>query len=136
MVEYIAWDDKYKIGHQIIDSQHQHLFKLADRLHVFVESGTGTNNEELEQVILECAEYVLTHFTDEEQIMEEIGYAEIERHRKLHLDFNIYISGIVGDFTSGKEINVGSLYAFLTDWLVKHIILEDKKIADAIGQMA
>ena len=34
MEKHVGWDDKYKVGHNLIDSQHKQLFDIADKLYV------------------------------------------------------------------------------------------------------
>ena len=33
MEKHVGWDDKYKVGHNLIDSQHKQLFDIADKLY-------------------------------------------------------------------------------------------------------
>lgn len=130
MIQHIAWNDAYKVGHPMIDSQHQRLFELADNVYSLVNSNTESQREKVEQVIQECAEYVIFHFSCEEELMAEVGYSAMEAHKALHRDFNNYVSTLVGDFLMGKEVNLGELYSYIANWLVKHIMAEDKKLAE------
>ncbi len=129
MVSHIAWDDAYKVGHEMIDSQHRRLFELADALFDLLGTDAERDRELVEKVILDCAEYVLFHFSNEEQLMNEIGYDQTERHLKLHNEFNAYVSGLIGDFTDGKDVDLGELYSYIARWLVQHIMVEDRKLA-------
>lgn len=133
MVTHIVWDDAYKVGHEMIDSQHRRLFELADVLFCLLGTDAEQDRNHVEAVILDCAEYVLFHFSNEERLMGEIGYDQAEHHFKLHHDFNGYISELIGDFTDGKDIDLGKLYSYIANWLVQHIITEDKKLAEYIA---
>ncbi len=136
MIEHIAWDDKYRIGHTMIDSQHQHLFEMADGLFNVQVAGIECKRENVEQVIQECSEYVIFHFAAEEELMRDVGYPDIESHVKEHRDFSRYISTLLSDFFSGKDISLGDLYTHIARWLVQHITLEDRKIAPYVSNAA
>ena len=135
MIEHIAWDETYRIGHEMIDSQHQHLFELADGLFNVQVAGIECKRENVEQLIQKCAEYVIFHFASEEELMQRIGYPDIESHVKEHRDFSSYVSTLVSDFSSGKDICLGQLYTYLSKWLVQHITLEDRKLVPYIGSL-
>lgn len=134
MIEHIAWDDKYKVGHPMIDSQHQHLFELADKLYNVLDAGVAWERSHVEQLLQECAEYILFHFSSEESLMDEVEYegAARKNHLGQHRDFNLYVSGLLGKFFAGEAVNLGELYSFIANWLVQHIVLEDKKLGEQV----
>lgn len=128
MVSHIAWDDAYKVNNDMIDSQHQKLFQLADGLYGLVSSGEKDRNK-VGKVIQELVEYVMFHFGSEEELMKKIGYADADSHISAHRAFNDYTSKLVGDFSAGKEVDLGELYTYIGKWLVDHITVVDKKLA-------
>lgn len=134
MIEHIAWDESFKVGHPMIDSQHQHLFELADNLYNVLDAGVSWERSHVEKVLQECAEYILFHFSSEEALMDEVEFEGTvrEAHLQQHKDFNLYISDLLGKFFAGEEVNLGHLYSFIASWLVKHIVLEDRKLADQV----
>lgn len=127
---HIAWDDAYKVGNDMIDSQHQKLFELADGLHDLASSGEK-DRDKVGKVIQALVEYVMFHFGSEEDLMKKIGYADMDSHVKAHRDFNDYTSKLVGEFSSGADVDLGALYSYIADWLVKHITVVDKKLAES-----
>ena len=131
MVSHIAWDDSYKVGHNMIDKQLQRLFELADGLYNLVAAGEQ-GREHIQAVIKECAEYVSFHFASEEELMDEVCYSGMEAHVKAHRAFSDYVASLMEEFTSGKEIDLGELYSFVANWLVQHITVEDKKLAEQV----
>lgn len=132
MTTHIAWDDAYKVGHTMIDKQHRHLFELADSLYNLVCSGEGKNRDKVAAVLKECAEYVGFHFGSEEELMDEVCYAEMDVHVQAHRAFSAYVSKLMGEFSEGKDVDLGELYTFVANWLVQHITVEDKKLADQV----
>lgn len=131
MIRYVIWNDRFKVGNEIIDSQHKHLFEIADKLYKLLENDYDA--EVVEEIVVECAEYVIFHFNTEEGIMREIGYVDIESHKKIHDAFSSYVSILIGDLTAGKEIDIAYLYSYIMDWLVDHIASQDKKLVSEIN---
>ena len=88
----------------------------------------------VEKLLQECAEYILFHFSSEEALMDEVEYegAARENHLGQHRDFNQYVSSLLGKFFAGETVNLGELYSFIASWLVKHIVLEDKKLGEQV----
>ncbi len=128
MVSHIAWDDAYKVNNEMIDTQHQKLFQLADGLYGLVSSGEK-NRDKVGQVIQDLVQYVMFHFGSEEDLMKKIGYADMDSHISAHRAFNDYILKLVGEFSSGKDVDLGELYSYVGKWLVDHITVTDKKLA-------
>ncbi len=128
MVSHIAWDDAYKVNNEMIDSQHQKLFQLADSLYGLVSSGEK-NRDKVGAVIQDLVQYVMFHFGSEEDLMKKIGYADADSHISAHRAFNDYIFKLVGDFSAGKDVDLGGLYTYIGKWLVDHISVVDKKLA-------
>ena len=122
----ISWDDCYSVGNEELDNQHINLFNIINTLyemcfkyeHVYL----------FNSVIDELANYTDYHFSIEEQCMEDIGYIDIDKHILKHSYFIKYILKL-------KQMNIESvsestklLIANLGNWLLHHVIEEDKKI--------
>ena len=88
MDDQLVWQEEYNIGVEIIDKEHQRLFKIINKL--FMVDG----EEEEEKSRWVCQEgikyfkgHTLKHFVDEEKYMESIGYEGLKRHRHIHRNF-------------------------------------------------
>ena len=129
MAKHIAWDDKYKVGHQMIDSQHKRLFEIADELYSLTQAPQERKDSDTSMVLEDCAKYVNFHFSCEEQLMRDSNYADIGEHVNQHKAFTTYVATLMSDFGRGGRIDLDALYDFIADWLVQHIGTEDKKLA-------
>lgn len=132
MIRHIGWSDEFLVGYDIIDTQHQHLFKIADKLYNLLQN--DYDESVVDEVAVECAEYVIFHFNTEEEMMKEIGYSGMEFHKRYHEEFSAYVSTLIGDLTAGKRIDIVQLYTYIVDWLVDHILSEDKRLALEINR--
>lgn len=130
MAKHIAWDDSFKVGNPMIDSQHKRLFEIADELYSLTQASEERKEADTALVLQDCAKYVNFHFSCEEKLMHDSHYGEIEAHISQHKAFTTYVVSLMSDFGRGTKIDLDKLYDFIADWLVQHISTEDKKLAN------
>lgn len=111
----ISWRDAFKIHLPEIDGEHRHLFNLVSRLELSTIAYT----------IDELLNYVVTHFTHEQQLMEASGFPAFDEHLKLHEQFSIAVADFLGSDEAWNEERVDQLRKFLNRWLVGHIMTHD-----------
>ncbi len=129
----MLWKDKYALGDALIDSQHRELF---DRVSVFVETLRSPTEweEKVRQVndtLSFMTDYVVTHFRDEEEYQEKLGYPGREEHKKVHGDMVSYVTQIASRYEQeGYDERIIQQFAGkLLSWLIHHVATEDMKIA-------
>ncbi len=123
----IAWKSSYSVNHPKIDKQHQNIFKLIDDIPDFLDV------ELIKECIMKLYDYTGIHFSDEERMMQKIGYPELKNHQQLH--FNL-ISKLAG-FSKDGFVNQASLIdfkEFTNNWLIEHILQEDMKYRDFVNE--
>ncbi len=126
------WKEKYKIGVERIDQQHEELFR---RVEDFIKSVRSEGEWELKQEkVKETLEfmsmYVVTHFADEEKYQQEIHYPGYEEHLQLHIRFKEEVGKYVARFndTGFDEELVQEFGGKLMAWLIYHVAGADQKI--------
>ncbi|HHT68153.1 MAG TPA: hemerythrin family protein [Firmicutes bacterium] len=128
------WKEHYRVGSDLIDTQHQELFKRVSSF-IRVVQGDGPWVERLAQVqetLVFMQHYVVIHFADEEKLQAEIGYPELERHRKIHDDFKAEIQAFAQtvEREGFDEEKVQEFSAKVMTWLIMHVGREDQKIGE------
>ena len=122
---FFIWKDSFNIGNEELDRQHR-LF--LETLNDYYEITFGGKSEVVDQELIDkLKEYVITHFRFEEDLMESVGYGEIERQRKQHSYFKSLIVDFESAHQQGKSERLSSAVSFLRDWFLNHILDEDKK---------
>lgn len=111
----IEWRDGFKIGVAQVDQEHRHLFTLVRSLNV----------DSVNQTVEELLDYVVTHFTNEQDMMEKSGYPAFEQHLKLHEEFAGQVADFLSNGTEWSEERVQELRHFLNKWLIGHIMTHD-----------
>ena len=111
----IEWREGFKIGVAQVDQEHRHLFTLVRAL----------NLDSVDRTVEELLDYVVTHFSNEQELMEKSGYPAFEQHLKLHEEFGAQVAEFLGSEGAWTEDRVQELRRFLNKWLIGHIMTHD-----------
>ena len=84
----------------------------------------------IENVINELISYTGTHFADEEKLLNEINFPDLDEHKKLHSFFTHRIEQFRKDYSSGDLELSTHIMEFLWGWLLEHILMADKKYGE------
>ena len=122
MSEFI-WLDKYKIGNDTIDQQHEYLFDLANRI------VDPKNAHTIAQNIMLLFRYVREHFKTEEDIMKQYHYSDYDLHVNQHEQLIEALTEISKGINSG-ETGLDDIAGFMHNWLLTHILEKDLQIGD------
>jgi hemerythrin-like metal-binding protein len=119
----IQWDDRLSVGISDIDEQHRKLLELCNK--AFQAISKGMTEVKFKEITAELRQFVKLHFTAEEELMEKYKYPRRDEHHAEH----VKLTKTVKDFHSStyrhEQIPPEELKAFLTDWIVNHIIRHD-----------
>ena len=123
--EQIAWSDEYIVGIKNIDSQHKKLFKLVNKLYDLKEN--ETTKEDIRTILYDFKNYMQTHFDEEEDYMNSIGYDKLEIHKKQHQEIIDQLAKII-KIPAKLNILKAKIKIAAKRGLINHIIKEDTKI--------
>ncbi|MDQ1263670.1 MAG: hypothetical protein QG559_671 [Campylobacterota bacterium] len=124
--EEIPWDKNYSVGIKNIDTQHQKLFSIVNRLYLLEENSKNLK-EELRTILHDFSDYTRTHFQEEEDYMRSIGYDKLQEHIALHEELIDYLNKIIKT-PANLNIIKAKIKVISKRALVHHIINEDIKI--------
>ena len=80
----ILWKDKYQIGLEMVDQQHEKLFEIAGRIFDLVKTSDNIDKyDQIMEVIQELKDYTVFHFEEEEAYMEKSGYPKLMSHKMI-----------------------------------------------------
>ena len=121
----LIWHPAYECGNVLIDRQHENLFVLANTLLTAIL--TGKSNDDVSALIDTLIGDVVTHFKDEEAMLAEAGFADLEGHAILHQQLVDRAAELAGLFHQGK-LGLGELFQYLAnDVVARHMLMDDRK---------
>ena len=130
MESQLEWKDEYNIGVDVIDKEHQRLFKIINKLFAF-------SNEEkksqwaCQEGIKYFKDHTVKHFAEEEKYMASINYEGLSTHRFLHRGFRKNTLPALEAELEQSKYSAGSVNHFLgvcAGWLIGHTLTEDRAI--------
>jgi hemerythrin len=122
--------EEFRTGIEIIDLEHAKLFEITDRAYVtLMDEFIVDKYDYIVDILEELKEYAGTHFQHEEQHMIGIGYRKLFSHKAIHEEFLQKVSGYdLSNLDENQKDAIMDILAFLNDWLVEHILKQDKLI--------
>ena len=126
----MEWSDSYSIGIDAIDDQHRALIGgitfLEDSL---VDPDPDSRARTLKTAIQGLNDYARMHFTVEETVMEIMSYPGAAPHQRQHYAFFDYLQDLEQRVAT-QTVDANEVIRYLRDWLVRHIMHEDRAYAD------
>lgn len=120
----IKWDDRYSVKIAKFDEQHQGLVKLINTLYESMSLGKG--QQELANILKELVDYTRKHFSSEEALMLKHNYPHYAAHKISHDRLTQQVMEFKNQYDQGKIGLSVQMMSFLKEWLVNHILDEDK----------
>lgn len=125
-MEKITWTDEYIIGVPEIDSEHQRIVRLLNKL---LETTSSSVSDEMISVVLnELTTIELDHFKQEERILEEQGYPNLTKEKAEHRAFIKDTAEICMAVVDGKTDVTEDIQNHLRDLWLNHILDEVKNL--------
>lgn len=124
----LSWETDFEIGVEDIDADHREIVNQFKQLYLLMRNGKGhTYTDEL---LAFLQGYVQNHFEREEAYQSRIAYPLYQEHKVLHEDFKRSVNTIIEQHKD-KPISNSDLIRislFIKDWLIHHILIEDRKM--------
>ncbi|MDA3821505.1 MAG: hemerythrin family protein [Bacteroidales bacterium] len=127
------WEANLSIGVKAIDEQHKSLFDVLSKL-ISALFAENINKSVIESMSF-LEDYIMRHFADEEDLMREIKYPGIDlqeiEHKRFILEY-VRKKEVIMRKEEVTESFAMELQSWIGNWLRRHILSEDKKIAEFI----
>jgi len=124
----IEWHEYLSVGVAEIDNQHRLLFNKFNAL--LAACNNGGSADEVNRLFSFLGTYVITHFSDEERLMQKFGFPNYPKHRDLHQAFTLQIAAL-----KERLMNEGptpglvvTICLTINGWLIEHISGMDRAI--------
>jgi hemerythrin len=108
-----------------MDEQHMRLVELLNNTYELLNE--GKKEEAIRLFEDEIVAYTEHHLSEEEKFLEEIGYPELEQHKKIHEVFRREIYNLASHIENGDPKAFRQALSLAWGWLYNHIAKTDKK---------
>lgn len=124
----LSWSAQYLIGNDIIDAEHEELFRLINDFHTrWVEA---QDRRDIARVLNQLIAYAQIHFQHEEKIMDAAGYPHLVQHQEIHETLIDTIFQLHQSYSEGNlHLEIDTM-KFVRNWLIDHILKNDYLFRD------
>lgn len=128
----LVWEDSFSCGNQLIDSQHQALFGISNKLLEAVLSARPA--EEISATINQLLAEVSQHFHDEEIILKAINFPGLNQHAGEHAELLAKGLTLAQEFKA-STLTVGDVFQFLAyEVIMIHMLKVDREYFPFINE--
>ncbi len=121
----VDWDESLSVGDAHIDAQHKYMIQLAGTLAKALENGQA--NLVAHEALNALDAYTKQHFKDEEELMQRLGYVDLDLHRKKHASLLMDVQNLKGQMIA-RMPNIGEyVIKWVQKCLVPHILGADMR---------
>ena len=124
-MKFIEWKTEMSVGSDKLDGHHQMIIDCLNELHPLLDGKGG--EAEVNAVLAKLEEFILLHFSEEEQAMKRAGYPDWKAHRDLHDKMYDVVYQLKSDVEHGRAVDAKQLFDLIYNWLIEHIMGTDKK---------
>ena len=121
----MQWTQFLETGFPEIDSQHKELFSVANNfVSAIIEE---REKDEIARVFKFLEDYIVFHFSNEEKLLAEKGYPDLEKHVLQHNYFKRHFEALKAAYEVGgvtPEL-VSGVHKHVVGWLALHIANTD-----------
>lgn len=123
-----SWKEEYSVGVKLIDEQHKRFFSIINRLDDVIR--LGGKREDTVRILTDLVSYANYHFAVEEKYFQEFKYKRAKVHTAMHNGFRAKVEDFVNRLEEEDPSLVPGMATFSRDWLISHILKEDKKYSE------
>jgi hemerythrin-like metal-binding protein len=124
-MQLVEWSPAMSVGSDILDGHHKMIIDCLNRLGPLI--GTQGQDDQIASVLSTLEEFVLLHFSEEEQQMRAAGFPGWRAHKEQHDGMYDLVFSLKSDMLHGRTVDATRLHGLIYNWLVNHILGEDRK---------
>jgi hemerythrin len=128
---YIQWKPFYTVGDAALDDEHKRILCVIDDLYTAIQK--GNLQEGVQSVLDELANYTMTHFEHEEEVLRHCRYPLYDTHKAMHDEMRRRTLELRA---TPNALAARDLLQFVKNWWVRHIQNQDKAYAPYIDAVA
>lgn len=131
----VPWSSVMSVGNGFLDNQHKILLGIINEVYAGVIFGRSVDIFKQEYPVL--LEYANLHFEAEEELMAAAHYEGLAVHRQQHIELKQKLLEFGENILNLREteLDYKQICTFLREWLVRHVMTEDRGYSEAISML-
>jgi hemerythrin-like metal-binding protein len=125
LLDEIPWEDKYCIGLKEMDNEHM---MILEKINLLIRGMNKNHLGDMKKAYNELYQVTHTHFSHEEDHLQDINYPAFDSHKKIHENLLEKLLSF-GSKIENNDLDKPMLASFLRNWLFTHIMGIDVKYA-------
>ncbi|MBF0416276.1 MAG: bacteriohemerythrin [Magnetococcales bacterium] len=121
----LSWREEFGINNAQMDVHHKKLVEIANSIIEILRSTQDRHS--LERAFEGLVDYTKYHFAAEENLMRQYHYPDLERHQRIHHVLVAQVMDYREKMTKLDSLGGVVFEKFFFDWIVGHILNEDRK---------
>lgn len=101
-MDHLTLNESMLVGHRQIDAAHVALVGIVNKCVDMVDNSTAS--AELHTVLIELRDMFVQHIDEEEAIMRDLGYPDMEVERNEHIDGMKRLNQLLGRCREGVDL--------------------------------
>ena len=130
----LNWSEKYRLGIDAVDYEHQELIALINRLYMALSANDA--KPRVSAFLGDLFKAISSHFALEEKFMSEHRYGDLLSHKTDHERLLDEIREIMDEFERTSVTDLANLSNRLDIWFSRHFQTHDAKLHRALGSNA
>ncbi len=122
---FLEWKDRYSVGNDELDRDHQSIIAIINDLHNSIRD--QSTHAQLKEILDRLFDYTQTHFAREERLMQEYGYPDLPKHRTVHSQLTQNTKELLAQSLHEESGTALKAMSFLKDWWIDHILIMDSR---------
>ncbi|HWR39802.1 MAG TPA: bacteriohemerythrin [Patescibacteria group bacterium] len=122
------WDDSYLTNVSAMDARHRKLIDMFNELYASVIDCEDLKEENAltRQILENLISYGKEHFAEEEELLLQYAYPELQAHKEEHERFRSHIADLVAQYERGEVALSFPVFVFLKEWIEEHVLKVDQ----------
>jgi hemerythrin len=126
-MDFFEWKASFSIGIKEIDQQHRKFLEYLNECYHTVQSDRKKRIDPT--MLAKLKHYASAHFRFEEDLMTAYAYPKYDHQKRQHAYFKEQIEAFTRENRNDSNKSAEKLMAFMRDWFLNHIMVEDRDIA-------
>lgn len=130
----ISWSDSFATGVPRVDLEHQKLVGMLNELEQAIQTGRGS--QVINTIVSGLATYSATHFSYEENCMEQYKCPMAAQNKQAHAQFMTVVAKARTRLANGgNALAAQQVHRELCDWVINHVLKVDSALKGCVKQL-